>query len=394
MQGQLDQLKVKFGPAYPKLAELEGNIDSVKRAIKDETERISNRAKSDFLVADQTFAGAKSSYDQQKVQADALNNRTIKYMIARQEADESRSLYEDLLKRLKEVGILQGLKSDTIATVDQALPPLTPTTPNIPIYLAAALGLGMLGGCLSALFAELLDDKVRDAAAVEGLGLPFLGMLPPFNPRDQGLEVLRNPGSAYSDAIRNIRSSLLRPRVGDPAKVVLVTTAMPTKTKAMLSANLAASAAQAGKKVLLVEADMKDPEFRSIIGFSNGVGLNQVLLGEAFDGNVARYPNLSALYVLPSDDGQNKISSSALVDSDQMYHLIEEWRDNFDLVIIDAPCVLSLADARYLSEMADATIEVAECGTTTLTSLKTRPQPPKRSRQESVLRVERSQRSF
>ena len=370
LQGQLEQLKVKFGPGYPRLAELEGNLDSIRSAIGQEVSRIAGRAKSDFLVADQNWKGAQEVYDRQKVQADTLNNRTIKYMIARQEADESRSLYEDLLKRLKEVGILQGLKSDTISVVDEAMVPLTPTTPNIPLYLGAALGIGLLAGCIGASFAELLDDTVKDSAAIEQMGLPFLGILPASRQQERGLEVLNNPMSRYSDAIRNIRSGLLRPRVGSPAKVVLVTTPMPNKTKATLSANLAASAAQTGKKVLLVEADINNPAFRSIIGFTNGVGLNQLLLGETFNGNVARYPHLSALYVLPADSHSYEGSVSALADSDQMHALMAEWRDNFDLVIIDAPSMLSLADARFLSEMADVTIEVAERGTTTLASLK------------------------
>jgi succinoglycan biosynthesis transport protein ExoP len=370
LQGQLDQLKVKFGTGYPRLAELEGNLDSLSRAIQQETTRISGRARSDYLVADQNWKGAQEAYQRQKVQADSLNNRTIKYMIARQEADESRTLYEDLLKRLKEVGILQGLKSDTISVIDEAVAPLNPATPNIPLYLAAALAIGLLGGCVGALFVELIDDTVRDAAAIEQMGLPLLGILPAARPQRRGLEVDNSQISAYTDAVRNIRLALIRPGVGKLAQIVLVTSDMPNKSKAMLSASLATSGSKAGKKVLLVEADRRDSSLQKIIGLGDSVGLSQIVLGKEVNDNIAHYPHLSALYVLPANSQSIETAPSALVDLDQMPHLLAEWRDKFDLVIIDAASVLSFTDTRFLAEMADVTIEVAEHGTTTLASLK------------------------
>ncbi len=126
LQGQLEQLKLKFGSAYPKLAELQGNIDGIDRAIQQEVHRVAARAKNDYLVADQTWRDAQQNYNQQKSKADALNNKAIQYVITRQEAEASRGLYEDLLKRLKEAGILEGLKSNTITVVDPALTPARP----------------------------------------------------------------------------------------------------------------------------------------------------------------------------------------------------------------------------------------------------------------------------
>ena len=143
LQGQLNQMKTKFGPGYPKIGEIQANISALEHSIQQEISRIAERARNDYQVADQTWKDAQKNYNTQKVQADALNDKAIRYIITRQEADDSRLLYEDLLKRLKEAGILQGLKSNTITVVDQALMPIKPSKPNVPLYLAAALGFGL-----------------------------------------------------------------------------------------------------------------------------------------------------------------------------------------------------------------------------------------------------------
>ena len=132
LQGQLNQMKTKFGPGYPKIGEIQANISALEHSIQQEISRIAERARNDYQVADQTWKDAQKNYNTQKVQADALNDKAIRYIITRQEADDSRMLYEDLLKRLKEAGILQGLKSNTITVVDQALMPLKPSKPNVP----------------------------------------------------------------------------------------------------------------------------------------------------------------------------------------------------------------------------------------------------------------------
>jgi Mrp family chromosome partitioning ATPase len=147
-----------------------------------------------------------------------------------------------------------------------------------------------------------------------------------------------------------------------------VITTMTNKSKAMLSANLAASAAQIGKKVLLIEADAREPAFQGMGRLPNDVRGNEIA-EEGANGNLAHYPLLPTLYVSSSDCRTGNTGSLALVDSEEMIHLVKRSRNDFDLVVIDAPSMLSLADARFLSELADVTIQVAERGTTTVTSL-------------------------
>jgi uncharacterized protein involved in exopolysaccharide biosynthesis len=121
-QAALQEAEAKYGPSYPKVVELQGKLSGLDHSIHDEVARIKGRAESDYSVAVQTEISAKQNYSEAKRQADTLNNRAIEFAIVRQEAEESRTLYEDLLKRLKEAGVLGGLRSSNITVVDPGVP--------------------------------------------------------------------------------------------------------------------------------------------------------------------------------------------------------------------------------------------------------------------------------
>jgi capsular exopolysaccharide synthesis family protein len=379
LQGQLDQMKTKFGPGYPKIAETQANMHGLEQAIQQEVARIGQRARNDYKVADQTWKDAQQNYNKQKVQADALNNKAIQYIITRQEADDSRTLYEDLLKRLKEAGILQGLKSNTLTVVDQALVPITPKKPNVPLYLSAALAFGLFLGGAGVLVVDTLDNRVQDPSMIEQMGLPLLGVLPRFENPARAIEVWAHPKSRYSETVRNLRSVLTH--VGDrsvltqvrnapPPKVILVTSAVPGEGKTTLSMNLAASFVQQGKTVLLLEADMRRPAIRTSMGLPGRSGLSLLLAGESHETESAIFvhPQVPGLYLLP--EGAVPAFPSELLASDRMRELLTTLRGEFDIIVIDAPPVLPVADARVLSEMADQTIQVVRLGVTTKTALR------------------------
>jgi polysaccharide biosynthesis transport protein len=367
LQGQLDQMKTKFGPGYPKLGELQANINGLERAIQQEVSRIGQRARNDYMVANETWKDAKQNYDQQKVKADALNDKAIQYTITRQEADDSRALYEDLLKRLKEAGILQGLKSSTITPVDQALIPVKPKKPNIPLYLAGALMFGLFLGGAGVLVTDTLDNTVRDAGVIEQLGLPLIGILPKLTGHDRAIEIRSNPKSRYSEMVRNLRSVLNRVKDMSPPKVILITSAIPGEGKTTLSINLAASFVQQGKTVLLLEADMRRPAIRSNMGLPGKSGLSLLLAGEPQENAIFPHPQMPGLFLLP--EGAIPAFPSELLESDRMRELLTHLRGEFDVIVIDAPPVLPVADARVLCEMADVTIQLARFGMTTKTAL-------------------------
>ncbi len=168
-QASLQEAEAKFGPAYPKIGELQGNIAGLEHSIQQEIERIKSRAQSDFEIAAQAEAGTRQNYQTAKNQADMLNDKAIEFAIVRQEADDSRALYEDLLKRLKEAGVLEGLRSSNITVVDPGRTLAKPKIPNVPLYMAIALCGGWFLGCCGALLTDTLDNKVNTAHELEEL---------------------------------------------------------------------------------------------------------------------------------------------------------------------------------------------------------------------------------
>lgn len=356
LRGQLDQLKTKFGPGYPRVAELQANLSGIEQEIKLETGRIAQRAETDYDVANRIYQDAQSHYGQLKGQADALNNKTIQYLILKQESDETRGLYEDLLRRLKEAGIIQGLRPSPVRVVDPALVPLGPKRPNVPVYLAGGLFGGLLLGLLGALIFDVFNPRVQDAEAVSGMGVPLAGLLP----SGRGASGLLS--AAYAEAVRNIRAELLRPIDGMSPSVILVA---GTTTTSGLAGALASSFAAQHRPTLLVHADfVSSPESTA----SGGLGLSDVLMGQAATEPTGLDPRLPSLWSLRA--GTRPHDAADLLSTPAMQRLLDTWRQRFDIVVIEGPPLIPYAESRALATLVDAVLQTARVGETTSVALK------------------------
>ena len=375
LQQQIAHDSVKFGPDYPTQVEQRASLDGVNRAISAEVQRVASRAKNDYEIARQTEQDTRASYESARHQAEQLNDKAVEFTIARQEAADSRTLYQGLLKRLKEGGVLEGLRSSNVTVVDPGRIPDKPKTPNVPIYMAVALVAGLFtGGSLSLLF-DTMDDKIQDIDELQlQHGLPLLGIVPLARQGKNGrqLEAAAESGSPFSEAVRGLRTSLLLSKSGAPPKVVLVTSSVPGEGKSTLSKSLAAMVAKQGKRVLLVEADLRRPRMQQHLDLVNPGGLSVVLAtpedGENGLGASLRPNELPTLTLLPA--GPVPPDPAELLDSARMRCLIQVWRTQFDLVILDGPPALPVTDALALAGMADTTILVARCGLTERSSLR------------------------
>ena len=378
LQGQFDELSAKFGSAYPKLEEVRANLNALDAAIKAETERVAQRAKNDLEVAQTIEDSARRIYEDQKGQADSLNSKAMEYSIARQEADQSRTLYENLLSRLKEAGVLEGMRSSNFTVVDPARTPSKPAKPNVPLYLAASIVFGLFVGCGGALVVDLRDHRIYDFMDLESsTGHVTFGVLPHYVPKSPRLNrgtlmALDEPQSQYVESLRVLRTWLLHPRGGKVPKVVLVTSSTASEGKTTLSLNLAIVLALQGKKVLLVDADLREPMLHKSLNIRNGIekGLSTLLSGtrqeESLPGTVA-IERLPTLRVLVS--GPIPAYPSELLGSAPMQSSIAEWREQFDFILLDAPPILPVTDSLILNSFVDYTLLVARFNVTERQSL-------------------------
>src|SRR5271155_512711 len=185
-QAQIDQDSSQFGAAYPKLVQERAALKGLQQSLQQEIGRTAERAENDFKVASDAEQGARAAYETDRSAAEKLNDKSIEYAILSKEADQSQALYQDLLKLLKEAGILEGLHSSNITVVDQASAPARPSRPQVPLYLALGAGLGIFLGCCVALLVEAVDNKIQGAEEIEALQIPLLGISPQIEANTNG----------------------------------------------------------------------------------------------------------------------------------------------------------------------------------------------------------------
>ena len=380
LEGQLQESSAKFGPAYPKLAELRGNLNAVQAAIRAEVDRLAGRAHNDFVVAQQTEQKTRHDFEVQKSQAQALNNKTIEYQMVRQEADQTRSLYDDMLRHLKESGLLAGLHSTNISIVDWAKPSDAPAKPVVLIYLAGSLLAGLVFGLVFALLRDVTDSRIHDVREIaRELGPIPLCMLP--YQREQPallggvvwagkkpMVALDSPHSPLVESLRGLRTSLMLSRSGAPPRSVLVTSPLAGEGKSLLSWNLAILVAQQGKRVLVCDANLRHPSLHDNLRTTKSAGLSSVLTGLAPE-SAAVVPvfEIAGLYFIPA--GPLPPYPSELLASRQMADLVKTWEAQYDLVLLDAPALLQFTDALVLSSMVSSVLLLALHGKTPLPAL-------------------------
>ncbi|UWZ86120.1 GumC family protein [Occallatibacter riparius] len=360
-QATLKEAEVKYGPAYPKLSEMRGNLAGIQHSIDQEIGRIRGRAASDFQIATATEASARKAYENAKREADILNNKAIEYVIVRQEAEQSRGLYEDLLKRLKEAGVLEGLKSSNITLIDPGRAPAKPKTPNVPLYMMTALVGGWVLGCCGAFLVDNLDNKVISVDDLEDLfKLSPLGVLPkmelPVSQTDPSKRILAlaDPGSNYVEALRSIKTALLLSQTEAPPKTILVTSSIAGEGKSFCSLNLAIILAQGGRRTLIIDTDLRRGTLRQRLGISHRPGLSDLLAGQQATPPILAVPGIDNLHVLLA--GATPPNPTDLLESESMKNWLHKFRHEYDFVVLDSAPVLPVTDSVALNTLTDSTL--------------------------------------
>lgn len=385
---QYAQLTTQFGSGYPKVTELSNQLKELRAEIAGEEIRARHTLRDEYLTAVQREKMLTAAMEQQKQEANNLNESAIQYSVLKRDSDSNHQLYDNLLQKLKEAGIAAGLRSSSIRVVDVAQIPDLPVSPHVPRNLAFGFLLGLGGGIALALVLENLDTTVRDMEEAKAIcTLPALGMIPLQSSltngyRNKTLGVLpgsngnclplvayAQPRSPAAESFRALRTSIILSSFGTPPRVILVTSSLPKEGKTTVSANSAIVLAQRGSRVLLVDGDLREPAIAKMFGITHDAGLGTIIDGRyRFEDVVVRNPHIPNLSILSS--GAATSQPAELLGSSKMKECIARWRSEFDYVIIDTPPCLSFTDAVQLSREADGVILVARWGQTTKAALR------------------------
>jgi polysaccharide biosynthesis transport protein len=357
-----EQLKV-YKPDYPDMIQLKQQLDDVASQLNNSAATIRRSLKTQYDAAQAQVNQLQGQLNQQKATVLDERNREIQYNILQREVDSTRTLYEGLLDRYKQIGVAGGITTNNISVVDRARPPGGPSQPQPMHNLATAGMAGLAAGVVLAFLLETLDQAVRKPADVESkLGLPVLGSVPLLEKGVQPLEALADLRSPFSEAYHSIRSNLAFSTKDGAPKVLSITSARPEEGKSTTAFALAQGFARAGMRVLLVDLDLRNPSQHKIIGADNRVGASSLLTGAVRLQGAVQPTDWPNMFLIPS--GPLPPSPAELLIGPRLVALTKEATEHFDIVILDGPPVMGLADAPLLASVATGAVLTIEAGRT------------------------------
>jgi capsular exopolysaccharide synthesis family protein len=294
----------------------------------------------------------------------------IQYTIAQRDFESSYALYQGLLQKLKEAGVLAGLHANDVEIIDRALVPIVKSAPKVQLYLMLGLAVGVVAGILLAFLVDSLDTSILDIDVLEQTtGVPTIGTIPKaragqsvtFNGGVQETE-LDNATRRMMESYWALRTSLLLSHAGAPPRTLAITSAIPSEGKTTTAINLALTLAQGEDRVLLIECDLRRPTFGLRMGIG-GAGLTQYLAGiKPLSECVRTLPGQAFLDVIPA--GVTPPNPAQLLGSRQFRNLLAEMRSEYKFIILDSPPIASVSDVQIIAAEMDGVLLVVRSGST------------------------------
>jgi len=413
-------------PEYPEMQRLKSELDSVKETLQNETDKAVSAAYADYQTALKREESLRGLLEQLRNEAFKANSSTIVYNSLRVELDNKKALLEALSKRQSETDVssrLTGLEGTNVWIVDRANLPLRPTSPNKRKNVLLGFLVGLAGGLGLAIGIEYLNNTVKTSKDVtNSTAFPTLGVVPSFDvetrsksprseftrlvniisgkhepeeagtrrkgdvnisvtnasrpgrpsdePYQKKIEMIasRQPQSIQAESYRSIRTTLLVSSPPGKIKTILITSPLAREGKSATISNLGITLAQANKRVVIVDADLRKPKQSRIFGINGGWGLTHFVSSFVDAADLVRPTEFPNLFLISS--GPVPASPIELLTSEKMDHLTAFLKRSFDYILFDSPPLLAVSDALAMGPLIDAIILVVRGGRTPIPALK------------------------
>lgn len=334
----------------------------VSQSFDARFQQILLRAQNDLARNTSQLSALKTSLEELERQASQQSQDLITLRQLTREAEASRLLYEYFLSRLKETSAQQGIQQADSRILSPALVPSGAASPRRALILALSSVLGLIIGAAIVLIRETRNRAFRTAEQLEGAtGYATIGQLPLIKSkrRKDAITYLRDrPSSAAAEAVRNLRTSVMLSNVDTPPKVIMTCSALPGEGKTTVAMSLTLNFASMGKKVLLIEGDIRRRVFGQYLTTEQTDGVVSVLTGARTFDEVVTHDELVGADVLLGDKGQS--NAADIFSSTRFAELLKELRGRYDTIIVDTPPVLVVPDARVIAQHVDATVFVVK----------------------------------
>jgi polysaccharide biosynthesis transport protein len=387
LRKQEAEMGVTFKPDYAKAKRLRAEIDSLESAIERKRTVIVSRLDNELQESQRREQLLEAAYTKQTRVVTDDSEKSIQYDMLKHDVDTNRQIYQVMLQRVKEANIASALKATNVRVIDPAKAPLRPFGPSLPVNAAGGLLCGLMLGVAGVVVRSKVNGTVQEPGdAGMLLGIPELGVIPCAGPglarasrlltlssketdaENRSLQVISSPNvpPLVADSLRAVLTSILFAGARQRQRVLVITSASQGEGKTTTASNLAATLANMGRKVLLIDGDTRSPRIHSIFGLENSTGLTTTLKQVAINGMLTdtfiQATSVPNLFVLPS--GPALQAGADLLFSGTMPALITRYREQYDMVLIDTPPMMVMPDARILGSFADGVILIASAGKT------------------------------
>lgn len=394
LRRQYAELSSTLTPANPKAQKIQAQIASLEAAREQQRNNILGRINNDFEAAQRRENLLAADYASTAKIVAAGADKITHYNTLKREVDTNRQLSDSIFQRVKEASIASALRASNIHVVDPAVIPKAPYKPSILVNTLIGLIAGVLLGVVSVVFMERSDRTIQEPGDITFyLGTPELGIIPSYsgnqnrarwpltvknplkaaNGSDVALTTLGSKPSPIAESFRaTLTSIMFSGERGVHPQVLVVTSATPNEGKTTLSTNLAVALAEIHKRVLLIDADLRRPNIHRFFDLTKDTGMVDLLrrgvpIAAPLNGHV-RPSGVENLYIMTS--GRTVDGDPTLLHSSRLAELIELVRQDYDLVVIDTPPMLNIADARIIARQADGVILVVRANVTSRDSIK------------------------
>jgi capsular exopolysaccharide synthesis family protein len=389
-QESLAVVATTFAPNYPTYKKADSQVTELRRQLDVLKANITQRVNVEFQQASSREAMLKNGVAETKVEFDRINARSFQYKALKQEADGDRGLYDELMRKIKEAGINSSFQNSSIRMADSARTALRPVFPDTKLNAILAFLFSTLLASGAAVLSDVLDTTIRDPEHIQKvLGTDVLGSLPvvkswlgriaipqPFvavSPSANGTghgtgKALARPhrsrdqASAFEEAIRTLRQSILLSDLARRPRNLLITSATPREGKTTSALHLAMAHSLQGRKTLLIDADLRRPGIHPKLGLANTRGLTAVVNdGIPWREALQKPEGFPDLDVLTAGETSSRATDRL---GSVIGTLLEEAKADYDLVIVDAPPMLGFAEPLQMAAIVDGVVVITLAGQT------------------------------
>ena len=369
---QISSLSKRYRALHPQMVSLNQALEEAENELTSAVKNAVDKLRSSQKQAQKDFDLASLRLDEKTSDLINLSKKRVVFNSLRRQLEVQEQFFQALNQRMTSEEAQVSLKKPNVRIIDDAVPPLYPSSPNIPLNLAAGLFGGIAAGLGLVFVVAFLDDRIKSPVDIEGaLGINILGTLPrlkKMSDQDKAKVVAGQGDFHITETYRSIYSAIKLNKISSQAQVIMTTSTIPSEGKSFVSSNLALTFASHGERTLLLDCDLRLPNVAKSLGLNNDCGLIQILEGTtSFEDAVqqAVYPGID---ILPT--GGKSSQSTQLLNSPVFAQLLNELRQNYDRILIDCPPLAAVSDALTVVSKADGVIYVIKYNTVKRASAK------------------------